>query len=243
MNLHDIHPIQRGILTKLLQNQSALHYGTLLPRSMKFQSDKFNYHLQFLVKEGLVDKSENGYKLTEFGLKVISLFTVKGEPTQMLKTSVAVIVVRKTNDGTKEILLQHRLRHPFYDDINSIAGKILPGEKIIDAAKRKLLEEAGLNADFTFVGILRKIRRKESGELYEDTIYHYCYADDPEGELQEINEHGENFWVSTEEALQLMKDNYDDGEEDRNVFSKLMKGDLHQFYIEQDRIIKGYTKD
>jgi 8-oxo-dGTP pyrophosphatase MutT (NUDIX family) len=241
MNLSDIHPIQRGILTKLMQHATPLNYGKLLPNSMKFESDKFNYHLQFLVKERLVEKFDEGYKLTELGLKVISTFTATGEQAIKLKVSVALIVLRD-NNGVREVLLQNRLRHPFYGDINSIAGKIKPGEKIIDSAKRKLLEEAGHQADFQFVGVLRKCRLNKQDEILEDTLYHYCIAENPTGEMTELNEYGENFWAPVSNALALMKDNYDEGEEDRKIFTNLMNGDLSWFYLEQTRVVEGYTK-
>lgn len=237
----EIHPIQRGILVSLMQHSGALNYGRLLPPSMKFESDKFNYHLQFLVKEGLVDRVEEGYKLTTEGLKEVSQFTATGQQEQKLKVSVALVVLR-TNGDRQEILLQRRLRHPFYGDINSIAGKIRPGESIVAAAERKLKEESGLDATFQFVGVLRKCRLNENQEILEDTLYHYCVAHAPTGELIGLNEYGENYWVPIAEAADIMSKNYDDGLEDRKVFSNLMNGNNEFFYIEQRRVVVGYTK-
>jgi len=236
-----LHPIQKDILSQLMRHKSKLNYGKLLPRELKFESDKFNYHLQFLVKEGYVVKEENGYKLTTKGLQVVSQYTAQGYEEVKLKVSVAVIVLRDAPEG-KEILLQRRLRHPFYGDINSIAGKIRPGEYIIDAAKRKLKEESGLEADFTFVGVLRKCRFDTFGNILEDTLYNYCVTENPVGELVAQNEYGENFWASISEISKLKAHNFDEGEEDLEVFDKIISKDSAFFYLEQKRAVEGYTK-
>lgn len=91
-------------------------------------------------------------------------------------------------NGKVEYLMQRRGRQPFYGDVNGIAGKLSKGEMVVDAAKRKLTEETGLDVEFQFLGVHRKIKRNTEGELLEDVLYHVCHAKDPLGELENIQE-------------------------------------------------------
>jgi UPF0288 family protein (methanogenesis marker protein 3) len=147
------HPIQRQILTLLMSAEAEQRYSELMIPGI--ENDLFNYHLQNLVKKGLLVKTTSSYALTELGKKEVSSFDVQGNQRQFFKVSVALAVFR--NDYS-ELLVQKRTRNPFYGDITTIAGKVLPGEKIVDAARRKLQEEANLSSLFTFVGVLRKLK-------------------------------------------------------------------------------------
>jgi 8-oxo-dGTP pyrophosphatase MutT (NUDIX family) len=242
MSQQDFHKIQIEILLRLMQSPKSLTFSDLLPEELKLESYKFNYHLKQLVKDKLVDKLESGYKLTEKGLNLISVYTVAGEVDSKHKVSVALAAFR-TNKNIRELLMQKRLRHPFYGDVTTIAGKVKLGEKILDAAKRKLTEEAGLEGDFRLVGILRKCKYNQEGKLLEDTFYHYCVAEDPKGELVEINEHGENFWTPTEHAMYIMKDNIDLGPEDKAIAERLLANDFSWFFTEQDQKVREYTRE
>jgi ADP-ribose pyrophosphatase YjhB (NUDIX family)/predicted transcriptional regulator len=237
-----IHELQKEILLKLMQSPKALNFSELLPEELKLESYKFNYHLQYLVKEKLIEKSMHGYKLTEAGLNFISPYTVTGEVSGSHKVSVALVVFRDGANG-REILMQKRQRHPFFGDITSIAGKIRLGELIVDAAKRKLKEEAALDGEFRLIGVLRKCKFNKDKVLLEDTFYHYCVTENPSGDLESINKHGENFWVPIEHALFLMKNNADSGKSYEDIFKRIVKNDLSWFYSEQSEIIDQYSKE
>lgn len=230
-----LHDIQRRILTELMHHETEQRYSVLqLP---DVANDLYNYHLQNLVKKGLITKDGSHYALTQEGKKVVSKFNALGSEQHFFKVSVALAVFR---NNYKEVLVQKRLRSPFYGDITSVAGKILQGEKIVDAARRKLLEETNLEAQFTFVGVLRKIKRNAEGTLLEDTFYHYCVATEPVGVLMEKNEFGENFWAKSTELLQWEQKNIDAGPYDLLVWNRFTKGDFSPFYFEQDAKVDDY---
>lgn len=230
-----LHDIQRQILTELMHYESDQRYSVLqLP---DIENDLYNYHLQNLVKKGLIAKTGSYYSLTDEGKMLVSKFNARGDIQQYFKVSVALAVFR---NNYEEILLQKRLRKPFYGDVTSVAGKIVGGEKIVDAARRKLLEETNLAAQFTFVGVLRKIKRNQNSDLLEDTFYHYCVTHDPVGVLIEKNTFGENFWVPSTQILEFEKNNSDAGPYDREVWQKLLKRDLSPFYFEQDSVVNSY---
>ncbi len=230
-----LHDIQRRILTELMHHETEQRYSDLqLP---DIENDLYNYHLQNLVKRKLISKAGSHYTLTQEGKQLISKFNSLGDVQQFFKVSVALAVFR--NDYT-EILVQKRLRNPFYGDITSVAGKILYGEKIIDAARRKLLEETNLAAQFSFIGVIRKIKRSKDNTILEDTFYHYCIATDPVGVLIEKNSFGENFWSPMSNFMQWEKENNDTGEYDIAIWNRFMKKDFSSFYFEQDVQIKQY---
>lgn len=49
--------------------------------------------------------------------------------------------------GKKQYLVQTRLKDPFFGYHGYVTGKIRWGEKILEAAKRELLEETGMTAE------------------------------------------------------------------------------------------------
>jgi ADP-ribose pyrophosphatase YjhB (NUDIX family) len=246
-----MHPTQKGILVKLMNSNKANSFSELLPKSMKLESYKFNYHLKYLVKNEFVDKSNKKYRLTKKGLKTVSQYTAKGVESHRFKVSVALIVIKNKNNTskirnsgkeTKQILVQRRLRHPFYNDLTTISGKIKKGEYITDAAARKLKQETGLETKFKFVGVLRKCKLDKSHTILEDTLYHYCYGKDPSGELINLNEYGENFWISASTALTELEQSIDLNQTDLKIFQKLIDGNVKSFYVEDKRTYDRYTR-
>ena len=225
--------VQLAILAGLTTAGGGLRYMRLKPEGMG--SDKFNYHLQYLVKKGWVEKTGEVYRITQEGKKFTTNLDALGHLQQTFKVSVALYVIK---DG--QVLLQRRARHPFYGDVTSVAGKILPGERVVAAAGRKLREETGLEASFRLLGMHRKIRRNLEGEVVEDTFYHICRADGASGKLIEKNVYGENFWASFSEAIKYESKNSDFGKTDIKVWERIKKGNDEWFYFEEETVVARY---
>ena len=101
-------PIQNHILSKL-KNAKSLRYSELMPE-YRVQNDLFNYHLQFLVKKGFVEKlgkvgEYDGYTLSELGIKHVAdpILSDSKVITSLFKSNVITIVSRVV-DGKIEIL-------------------------------------------------------------------------------------------------------------------------------------------
>jgi len=233
----DIDPVQLQILTILNGTLDIQRYSDLKPKDL--DNDLFNYHLQFLVKKNLVNKTEKGYQISQKGKKIMSNIDAVGKKYDLFRYSITANVMKKEN-GKKYILGQKRLRHPYYGDISTISGKVKKGERVTDAAKRKLKEETGLEAEFKVLGLFRKIRKNEKGEVVEDTVYNTCYAENPTGELIEKNEYGENKWYEVEEFKKLHSKNTDIGESDKEVFKRIFNENFGTFHFEQVSTIKDY---
>lgn len=233
INIENIHPIQKHILLVLTQSKTAL-FTQMRPKDIL--NDKYNYHLKHLISQKLIQKEKNVYSLTLLGLQTISNMSIKGHVQQFFKVSVALFIVNTTEN---KILLQKRLRQPFYGDINSFTGKVKLGESVTDTAKRKMKEECGLNGDFTIIGIHRKMKYFKN-VLVEDAVYHDCYCQNPKGKLQELNSFGENFWCDFKIAISTIKKSIDVCEDDIKIMKNVINGPKDLFYIESRLNLTSY---
>ncbi len=190
-------PIQNKILSKL-KNANTLRYSEL--QEKKIPNDLFNYHLQHLVKKGLVAKNDDGYFLANKGIKhVADPHPTNDAITSLFKINVITIVSRKVK-GKIEILNQVRKSNPSYGKVGVMGGVVLKGELIEPAAKRKLKQETGLDAAFKLLGAERRIMYK-GGELFSDLVFPIAYTDKAKGELIEDTEFGHNMWVPINDAI------------------------------------------
>jgi len=123
--------IQDLILAKLLTSEKGLPYSKARPGDT--DNDLFNYHLQFLVGKHYIKKIDDKYSLTKKGKKHVLQMDMLGKTYEYFKASVLTYVVKQPE---RKILLHKRLRHPYYGDIMTVSGKVLPGEKIETAAKK-----------------------------------------------------------------------------------------------------------
>ncbi len=189
--------IQNQILSRL-KNADVLRYSELQPE--KIPNDLFNYHLQFLVKKGFVEKDVEGYKLSKTGIKhVADPYPTNDAITSLFKMNVITIVSR-VREGKIEILSQIRKSNPSYGKIGVMGGVVLKEELVEAAATRKLQQETGLTAEFRIVGCERRIMYK-SGEIFSDVIFPIAYTNASEGQLIEDSEFGHNMWVPIKEAI------------------------------------------
>jgi len=67
--LQNLSPIQNHILLKL-KNITSLRYSELQPE--KVPNDRFNYHPQYFVKKELINRSDEGYSLSNKGIKHVA---------------------------------------------------------------------------------------------------------------------------------------------------------------------------
>lgn len=198
--------IQNGIISKL-KNAKTLRYSELWTK--KIPNDLFNYHLQFLVKKGYLEKSIKGYGLSETGIKLVAdpHKQQNDSITSLFKINVITIVSRRVN-GKLEILNQIRKSNPSYGKVGIPGGVVLKGELIEPAATRKLKQETGLSADFKLVGCERRILYK-NGEIFSDVMFPIAYADKSNGELLVDSNFGHNMWVPINKAIKNESVPYD----------------------------------
>ncbi len=237
----DFSSIQNHILSKL-KNAKSLRYSELSPKNEKGKAsvpnDLFNYHLQFLVKKGYLKKEEDGYALSETGIKHVA-DPVLSEDAKLISTFKInpITIVSRISKGKIEILNQVRNSHPSFGKVGVPGGIIWKGEELLDGAKRKLIEETGLTAEFKLVGIERRMMYV-SDELFSDVLFPIVYADEFEGELIDT-EFGKNMWVPIDEAIANdMKDRFDCIEMIGKVLESVEDGSIQFFPFKYDEVVK-----
>ena len=183
--------VQNHIISRL-KNARAIRYAELKPG--KIPNDLFNYHLQFLVKKGLIEKKDGGYALARPGIKLVA-----DTDDAMFKVNVITLVSR-VRAGRIEILNQIRTSHPSFGKIGAMGGVVRKGESLETAARRKLKTETGLDAEFKMLGIERRMMY-EGEKLFSDILFPIAYAKKIEGVLTDT-EFGHNLWVGIDDAIQ-----------------------------------------
>jgi len=231
--------IQNKILTRLLKSKK-LKYSDIKPDETA--NDLFNYHLQFLVKKGLVLKEDDGYLLSPAGIKHIAdeyPLNPRGEVANLFKVNVITIVSQNSKNGI-QILNQIRGRHPSFGKKGVVGGSIHKGEEILVGASRKLVEETGLSAEFKILGFERRMLRA-GDELFSDIIYCLCYADEVSGELKSKTEFGINEWVTMDEAIKNDAPKVDSIESISNILEAVKTGTVRKmplFFHESQQIVE-----
>ncbi|MDQ6985813.1 MAG: NUDIX domain-containing protein [Candidatus Dojkabacteria bacterium] len=225
--------IQNQILSKLTVSEEGLSYTMLIPENTA--KDLFNYHLKFLLEKKYILKSnDKNYFLTDVGKSYVQRMDVKGDYKKYFKFSVLPYVTKEENG--KRFLMRHkRIRHPYFGEITSVSGKVKWGEKIAEAASRKIEEESGLICtNFLHIGVLRSIRRFPKDKVFQDTLYHVCIGENPEGNLKEKTEFGENSWMSFDEAIKNAKNNVTNSKYSIEIIKRIRDRSFEMFYFEED---------
>ncbi len=218
-------PLQNHIIAKL-KNAKSLRYSELMPE-YKVQNDLFNYHLQFLVKKGFVEKTEDGYMLSDIGVKHVADPIVADSKiiTSLYKMNVITIASRVL-DGEIQILNQKRTSNPSFGKVGVMGGVVWKGEYNVDAAVRKLKIETGLDAtDFKLVGMERRIMYV-GDEIFSDVLFPIAYTKSVSGKLIEKTEYGENMWVPINEAIENESDPFDSIEMITTVLKAIKDGSI-----------------
>ena len=192
-------PIQNHIISRL-KNAKSLRYSEMQPKGIP--NDLYNYHLQFLVQKGYVNKGDAGYALSPLGIKHVADFNpaISDSGTANL-FKINVLTVLSRNHGKKiQVLNQVRKSNPSYGKVGVMGCVVRKGESIESAASRKLKAETGLDASFKVIGMQRRTMYIK-GELFSDVFFPIAYADEYEGELLADSEYGHNMWVDMDEAI------------------------------------------
>jgi 8-oxo-dGTP pyrophosphatase MutT (NUDIX family) len=195
-----IHEFQISILRELLFKPNA-RFRDL--KKVDIPNDHFTFHVNHLIKEGLIEKTEGKYSLTDQGKEFANRMDTDAlKLERQAKLGIAIHAVRERNGG-KEYLVHHRLKEPFYGWYGSHSGKIRWGETPVECAKREFKEETGLTGNFTLKGIVHYHHVHEDGRFLEDKYFWVFRVDKTKGRLKKKVEEGENIWMTGPEYKKL----------------------------------------
>ncbi len=231
---HIFSPIQNHIVSRL-KSAKMMRYRELKQKGVP--NDLFNYHLQFLVKKGYLNRSDDGYSLSELGVKHVADFnpaTDESGTANLFKVNVLTVLSR-IHKNKIQILNQIRKSNPSYGKIGVMGGVVRKGESIEDAATRKLKVETGLEASFKIVGTQRRIMYVKD-ELFSDVIFPIAYSDECFGELLEDTEYGHNMWVDIDEAIKNESAEFDSIVSLKKVLKAVKDGSILKmpFFYDED---------
>lgn len=195
-----IHDFQISILRELLFKPEA-RFRDL--KKVEVTNDHFTFHVNHLIKEGLILKSNGKYSLSDKGKEFANRMDTDAlKLERQAKLGVALHAVRK-NGHSREILIHQRLKEPFYGWYGSHSGKIRWGETPLECAKREFKEETGLTGKFTLKGIVHYHHFHKDGRLLEDKYFWVFRVDDVAGKLKVKVPEGENIWMKEQEFKKL----------------------------------------
>lgn len=133
-----MHHIQRKILNALLYAES-LGYAQMRPKGV--ESNHFSYHLDQLVKDGLVVKHDKQYSLTPNGLQFVDRLSQQKMVDRLQPHIVTAIDI--TNAAGQTLVYTRRFQ-PYINRIGFPLGKTHYEEAVETAAIRELTEKTGL---------------------------------------------------------------------------------------------------
>lgn len=196
-----IHPAQTHILRELLFLPEANFAKLQKPTSL--DADHFKFHINRLIEIGYVKKVSHGtYTLTQKGKEYANKLDTDQNSIERQPKSAVILVLQKGDT----LLVQERLKHPYFGFWGFPGGKIRWGETIIEAGERELLEETGLRTTLSYRGVYHEhVIDKESKELLEDKIFHVLHGVIENNTLKETFEGGRNAWLRIDEINKLTK--------------------------------------
>lgn len=186
---------RQKILMKLM-HEPVLTFNELWNK--EGTSNSFSYHIKVLEEDRLIEKTEEGYKLTHEGKKYSGY--IEGETGEKAKAPiVAVFIV--VLDGDKA-LMQKRTKEPFYDYWGFVGGKLKFDQYILECAKEELKQETGLECDLELKGLF-------SSKTYNNkdlSFNHQAFvikATNPGGKLIKKTREGTNEWIDIKDMDKL----------------------------------------
>lgn len=142
-----MHHIQRDILRSLLGAPSR-RFKDLKPAGL--ESNIFMYHLKTLIKEDLVEKTDDGYSLTSKGKHFVDRANLASLKVRIQPKTITILAIENTEG---KLVILERLHQPFIHHKGFPSGKIHYGESLQQAAERELHEKTGFtNVPLTFRG-------------------------------------------------------------------------------------------
>jgi 8-oxo-dGTP pyrophosphatase MutT (NUDIX family) len=196
---NDIHEVQGSILRELL-----FHNGTNFSSLNKLglPNDHFVFHIKRLMNEGIVEKKDKLYFLTQKGKQIAGKLDIDTNKIEKFGTPGVIVTVKKIIDGKLYYLVQQRLKEPFYGYYGFINGKVRFGERTENTAKRELQEETGLTGEPTLVFINHKLNGSSPDQIKLDNFFFVYVAKEVSGELVDTIE-GKHSWKTLSEIMKL----------------------------------------
>lgn len=161
------HHIQKHIIDVLMYQESA-RFRDLRP--VNTDTNLFSYHLTALLKQGVVEKNDQGYTLSPRGLSYVDRVSTE---TKTIRSQPKIITMLVIQNEEGDILLQKRRKQPYINTWTLPYGKLhIEDATTLEAAQREAFEKLGLeNPELEAAGDCY-IRVRVNKEILSTTLAH-----------------------------------------------------------------------
>jgi len=161
------HHIQKHIIDVLMYVEVA-RFRDLRPD--RTDTNLFTYHLNALVKSGMVAKVTGGYSLSTIGLSYVDRVSTE---KKTIRSQPKIITMLLIQNSEGDVLLQKRSKQPYINAWTLPYGKLhIDDPSVIIAAKREAKEKLGLDdQEMRHAGDCY-IRVKTGDEILSTTLAH-----------------------------------------------------------------------
>lgn len=161
------HHIQKYIIDVLMYKEIARFRDLRAPKT---DTNLFTYHLNSLVKSGMIEKGEGGYRLSTKGLSYVDRVSTE---KKVIRTQPKIITMLLVQNSDGDVLLQRRDKQPYINAWTLPYGKLhIEDESLVEAAQREAKEKLGLsNQEVKHAGDCY-IRVKSGNEIISTTLAH-----------------------------------------------------------------------
>ena len=155
-----------------------------IEKALGIKSNTLAYHLESMVKEGMLQKEDDDYLLSTHGEKLIPFFA---HITQKI-TGGCLPVVLAAIIKNDEILLLKREKRPYQGYWGLPGGKLHLEESIEECGLREVKEETGLDCTFSHIAAIVHERIKENEAYKHAFLLFFVVLKPQKGELKESEE-------------------------------------------------------
>lgn len=187
--MYAVHNIQRKILGKLLYAES-LAYAQIRPPGV--ESNHFAYHLEQLVRAGLVGKKDKRYFLAPDGLAAVDRMS---QAKMVARLQPQIVTAIDLTNSKGETLLYKRNFQPYFHRIGHPLGKTHFEETVMQAAARELMEKSGLEGVTLTHRGMAYIESRQDGFTISRVLYHIFSGVSDAEPIQTNPQRGSSFWA------------------------------------------------
>jgi ADP-ribose pyrophosphatase YjhB (NUDIX family) len=187
------HHIQKDILLRL-STAASLRFSELKPADL--ESNAFMYHLRQLQAQKLVEKAEQGYRLTDEGLAYIDGFSFHTLKPRKQPKVISILAIRSP---TGMWLTARRKYQPYIDQYMLPSGKQHLGEGPSEHAERELREKLRLDLPLSRRG-LSDIRIYRGEKLITHVLAHIYEGQAVDDSLPPETHQFHYEWVARDDA-------------------------------------------
>lgn len=173
----------------LFTKSSRLRFSEIR-KSLGVQSNVLSYHLNQMVKEGLLEKDEDDYILSVRGEQKIPFFTQFSSQTH---GAIPVVIVAIVKSG--QILLLRRNKRPYQGYWGMPGGALIMHETIEENAITRAKKETGLDCEFQKISAIVHERVVEKNSVKHAFVLFLVIVKPKKGEIKE-SEEGKLEWFS-----------------------------------------------